>query len=166
MLSNEIDKHPLDLLKIQGIVVLALDGQKPDENGKALWLFVDLISNRVLKVIILENADSETLHELVEEVLTRYHVKIVGIVSDKQNNITKMHDDWYLGIPHQYCHFHFLQNLWNHIELKDCGLHQQLAKRIKHLYLLSTSKQTKIEFEGLGKKSIREVFKKVELALR
>ena len=88
------------------------------------------------------------------------------MVSDKQNNLTKLHDDWYLDIPHQYCHFHFLQNIWNHIEVKDCSLHQKLSKGVKHLAILSASKQKKTEFDGYGKLGIREVFQKVEIALR
>ncbi len=166
LLGNEIDEKTRRLLLVQGVIVLALDGQKPDENGKALWIFVDLVSNRVLKVAILESADSGTLHALVEAILQQYHVKMVGMVSDKQNNLTKLRDDWYPAVPHQFCHFHFLQNLWNHAEVKDCGLHQQLAKGVKHLYITSASKQAKVEVAGRGKLPVREVFKKVEGELR
>src|SRR4030042_3556653 len=66
LLGNEIDEKTRRLLLVQGVIVLALDGQKPDANGKALWIFVDLGSNRALKVAILESADSGTLHALVE----------------------------------------------------------------------------------------------------
>ena len=166
LMANEIDKRTAKLLAIQGIIVLALDGQKPDDNGRSLWLFVDLISNRVLKVVLLESADSETLYTLVESILQQFHVKLVGLVSDKQNNLVKLHDDHYQAIPHQYCHFHYLQNIWNHIEVKDCGLHQTIAQKVKQLYILKVSKQTKIKFDELGTLSIREVFKSVEKKLR
>jgi hypothetical protein len=59
-----------------------------------------------------------------------------------------------------------LQNLWNHVEVKDCGLHQQLAKGIKHLYITSASKEAKVQVEGRGQLPVREVFKKVEGELR
>ncbi len=109
LLSNQIDEKTRRLLLVQGVIVLALDGQKPDEGGKALWIFVDLISNRILKVASLDSADSGTLHALVEAILAQYQVKLVGLVSDKQNNLTKLHDDWYPNLPHQYCHFHVRQ---------------------------------------------------------
>ncbi len=166
LLGNQIDDKTRRLLQVQGIIVLALDGQKPDEGEKSLWIFVDLISNRVLKVASLESADSGTLHALVEEILARYQVKLVGLVSDKQNNLTKLHDDYYPAMPHQYCHFHFLQNTWNHVEVKDCGLHQQLSQGVKRLDLVKAPKQAKIEVAGRGQLPIRDVFKRVEKELR
>ncbi len=167
LVTNEIDLKTALLLKVQGIILLSLDGQKPEEGGKALWIFVDLLSNRVLKVAVLDGADSGTLHEIVEGILHRYHVKIVGMVSDKQNNLTKLHDDWYPDIPQQFCHFHFLQNLWNHVEVKDTGLHQQLSKGVKHLRVVSAPKQATVDVGGgRGKVPIREAFKGVERDLR
>ena len=165
-LSHEIDKKTRDILKKQKKILIAMDGQKPDDEGNALWLFVDLISNRVLKVVILHSADAQTLHKQVEEILTEYEVELIGGVSDKQNSIISMHEKYYSEIPWQYCHFHFLQNLWNHIEIKDGNLHKELSKIVKGLYILSASKTNKVYFEGLGKRSVREVFHEVELQLR
>lgn len=165
-LSNQIDKRTIKLLKAQGKIILALDGQKPDKNRAALWLFVDLISNRALKIVILESADHSTLHALVEEILTLFEVELAGLVSDKQGSIVKMRDTFYPEIPHQYCHFHFLQNLWNHIEVKDANLHKELSKTVNNLYILKVSKTIKISFEGIGKAPIREVFREVEQSLR
>jgi len=165
-LSNQIDKRTIQILKAQGKIILALDGQKPDNKGAALWLFVDLISNRVLKIVILESADHSTLHALVEEILNFYEVELVGLVSDKQGSIVKMRDVFYPEIPHQYCHFHFLQNLWNHIAAKDGNLHKELTKAVNNLYILTVAKTSKIFFEGIGKAPIREVFQEIEQSLR
>ena len=138
-LSNQIDKRTIKMLKDQGKIILALDGQKSDKNKSGLWLFVDLISNRVLKIVILESADHATLYALVEEILNFYEVELVGLVSDKQGSIVKMRDTFYTEIPHQYCHFHFLQNLWNHIEVKDANLHKELSKAVNNLHILKVS---------------------------
>ena len=165
-LSNQIDKRTIKTLKDQGSIILALDGQKPDSNGAALWLFVDLISNRVLKIVILKSADHLTLHDLVEELIHFFEVELDGLVSDKQGSIVKMRDTFYPEVPHQYCHFHFLQNLWNHIEVKDGSLHKELTKAVNNLYVLTVSKTFKTNFEGIGKAPIREVFREVELSLR
>ncbi|TES96073.1 MAG: hypothetical protein E3J90_08625, partial [Promethearchaeota archaeon] len=158
-LSNQIDKRTIKILKAQGKIILALDGQKPDNNGAALWLFVDLISNRVLRIVILKSADYSTLHSLVEEILEFYEVELAGLISDKQGSIVKMRDTFYAEIPHQYCHFHFLQNLWNHIAAKDGNLHKELSKAVNNLRILKVSKTIKIFFEGIGKAPIREVFR-------
>lgn len=132
-LSNQIDKRTIQVLKKQEKIILALDRQKPDNKGAALWLFVDLISNRVLKILILESADHSTLHALVEEILKFYEVELVGLVSDKQGSIVKMRDEFYPEFLHQYCHFHFFQNLWNHIAVKNGNLHKELTKYVNNL---------------------------------
>ncbi|MFO8020741.1 MAG: hypothetical protein R6U96_19110, partial [Promethearchaeia archaeon] len=165
-LSNQIDKRTRKILKNQGQIILAMDGQKPDDKGRALWLFVDLLSNRVVKICLLDTADHLTLHSIVEEILSTFKVELTGLVSDKQNSIVKMRDTFYPKVPHQYCHFHFLQNLWNHIEVKDGNLHKELKKTVNNLYILSVSKSVKIQFEGLGKAAIRDVFQEVEHTLR
>ena len=165
-LSNEIDKKTLEIVSTQGEIILALDGQKPDDKGAALWLFVDLLSNRVLKICLLNSADHLTLHSKVEQILKAYGVKLKALISDKQNSIVKMRDRFYPKVPHQYCHFHFLQNLWNHIEVKDGNLHKKLKKVVNNLYIVSAAKSVKINFDGLGKASIREVFHEVEIVLK
>ncbi len=165
-LSKKIDEDTKKILKTQKKVLIALDGQKPDDEGNALWLFVDLISNRVLKVKILQSADSGTLHEIIEEIKSEYEVELIGGVSDKQKSITTMRDKFYSHIPWQYCHFHFLQNTWNHIEVKDGNLHKKWSKLIKDLYILTASKSRKVLFEGLGRMSVRDVFHELELQLR
>ena len=165
-LSNQIDKKTLEIVSNQGEVILALDGQKPDDKGAALWLFVDLLSNRVLKICLLNSADHLTLHSKVEQILNAYGVKLKALVSDKQNSIVKMRDKFYPKVPHQYCQFHFLQNLWNHIEVKDGNLHKKLKIVVNNLYIVSAAKSVKINFNGLGKASIREVFHEVEIVLK
>lgn len=165
-LGNKIDKKTVEILRGQGRILLALDGQKPDDKGKSLWLFVDLISNRVVKVAMLETADFETLHSCIESILNSYKVKLIGGVSDKQGSIRKMREEFYAEVPWQWCHFHFLQNLWNHIEIKDGNLHKTISKVINGLYIVSTSKSFKVKFDGLEKMAIRDLFQGVSRQLK
>ena len=165
-LSHEIDKRTKEILKEQGKILIALDGQKPDDEGNALWLFVDLISNRVLDVKILSTADADTLHDCIENILKTYDVELLGGVSDKQGSIRAMRETYYEDLPWQYCHFHFLQNAWRPMAAKDANLHKRLKKSVHGLYILSASKTSKVNFEGIGKRSVRTVFEKVEKQLR
>ncbi len=165
-IAGKIDANTMTTIRAQGKILLSLDGQEPDGTGPALWLFVDVISNRVLRVIILETADHETLHKHVENILTDFGVKLVGMISDKQDSIVKMHDTYYPDIPHQYCHFHFLQNMWNHVELKDSHVHKELAKTINHLYITAASKEIHKKLENGERESIRKIFEGVEKDLR
>lgn len=165
-LAGKIDKKTKEILKSQGKIVLCLDGQEPESGGEALWLFVDVISNRVLKIQILKPATHQVLHKIVENILKSYEVELIGIVSDKQNNITTMHDKFYPKIPHQYCQFHFLQNLWNHIEFKDQNLHSAIAYCINKLYIVNVSHTSEVHIPEIGKVNKREYFSGLESDLR
>ena len=166
MIGCAIDERTKKLLNDQKIILLGLDGQKPDGDGNVLWIFVDMISNRVLKVVVLKNADADTLHEIVDKILTEFQVELIGIVSDKQNNIENMHDTYYSNIPHQYCQFHFLQNLWNHLEVKDSHLHKTIEKEINRLEIVSLSPVVQSTFEEIGKVPVRMLFAPIETDLR
>ena len=164
--AGNIDAKTLEIVRAQGQILLAFDGQNPDNDGPALWLFVDMISNRVLRIVLLEKADHLTLHEQVEEILSIYGVTMVGMISDKQGSIVKMHDTFYPEIPHQYCHFHFLQNMWNHLELRDGHIQKELSKVINHLYITSTSSTTTKILENGEKMKINDIFGEVEKVLK
>jgi hypothetical protein len=165
-LSDKIDERTQKLISAQGKIVLAMDGQKPDDGEQALWLFTDVISNRVLKVVNIRHADHLTLHRIVDKILTTYDVELVGLLSDKQGSIVKMHHEFYSNIPHQYCQFHFLQNLWSYIESKDTHLHQQLRSTINHLPIVVKSKTVEVRVPGVGQVNFREYFKEIESDLR
>ena len=165
-LSQKIDENTKRIIQDQNCMLIALDGQKPEEGSDALWLFVDVLSNRVLKVVMLKSADHITLYDQIKEIQAIYNVEIIGFVSDKQGSIVKMHDAFFSDIPHQYCQFHFLQNIWNFLEVKDSHLQKELRSKVNHLYITSASKSQTIIVPGKGKVNFREHFSKVEKKLR
>ena len=155
-----IDEHTMDIILAQNMILLGLDGQDPGADNDSLWLFVDLLSGRILATIFFESVSHESLHLYLEELFRHYKVPIVGWVSDKQNVIVKCHDTYYAEIPHQYCQFHFLNHLWSHLELLDSQIFLPLKKMICHLYIHNTTNA--VEFEGHGKIKIKEVFKPID----
>ena len=165
-ISGKIDARTYKLVRAQGQILLAFDGQEPDGKGPALWLFVDVLSNRVLHVELLDSANHVILHEIIAWILGEYGVKMIGMISDKQGCIVTCHDKYYPNIPHQYCHFHFLANMWNHLEMMDGQIHKAISKEIKDLYIISTQKTTTKILENGEKKPIREIFKDIERDLR
>ena len=160
--SGKIDEKTVEIIKAQGMVLISMDGQKPEKDGSSLWLFVDVISNRVLRVAILETADHEALHGIVDSILNDLGVKFIGMISDKQGSIVKMHDMYYPEIPHQYCHFHFLQNLWGHVASLDGHVHKELAKVINHLDITSLSRIKGIQLEVGEKEKVQELLGVIE----
>ena len=165
-LEHKIDENTRKIVQEQGHILLSMDGQKPEDGKDALWLFVDLISNRVLDIQILSSADHLTLHHCVDQILKKYQTSLVGLLSDKQGSIVKMHDTFYSNIPHQYCQFHFLQNIWNFIEVKDSAMQKALSKVIFQLPIISRSKEATINIPNVGVVNYRSHFSDIESDLR
>jgi hypothetical protein len=155
-----IDERTHDIIHAQNVILLGFDGQDPGGDNDALWLFIDMISGRILASRYFESLSHQKLHEYLEDMLKHYGMPVCGWVSDKQNVITKCHDTYYTAIPHQYCQFHFLQHLWNHLECLDSGVFMPLKQVITHLYIHTTTNI--VDFEGKGKLPIKAVFKQMD----
>ncbi len=161
--SFNIDLKTHDIIQEQGFILLGMDGQDPGTNAPAVWVFMDLMSNRILATAKFDTLDHNVLHDFLTSLEAYYGVSILGWVTDKQNVITKCHDTFYVDIPHQYCQYHFQTHLWNHIECLDRKIFIPLKKLITKLYFHSASLSKTVDFEILGKKSVREVFKTIDL---
>jgi len=160
--AYSIDQNTKAMLQGNSMVLLGLDGQDPGKNGKALWIFMDVLRNRVLYTWIVDSINYQRLHEVIEEITAEYGIKLMGFVSDKQNTIVKCCKTYYPDIPHQFCQYHFLRNTWNHLETLDSNLFLSLKKVLNSLYIHKANSTAKIHFEGIGKRSVREMFQPVE----
>lgn len=164
--SLKIDEKTLKIIRNQGYILLGFDGQDPGGDAPALWNFMDLISNRVLATRKFESLDYKTLYHNIEGICEFYGVKVIGWVSDKQNVITKCHDTFYPHISHQYCQYHFLRNMWNHLAALDSKIYMPLKKTIGGLYIHTASKNNMVYFENVGKVSVRDAFKNTDKDLQ
>jgi len=164
--SLKIDERTKEIIQEQRFILLGLDGQDPGGSAPSIWSFMDLVSNRILATRKFDSLDYEKLHDTIEEIEKLYGVKIIGWVSDKQSVITKCHDEFYSDIPHQYCQFHFLRNTWRHLTALDSNIYLPLRKVINGLYIHSASKSTKVNFENVGKASVRDAFENTDKDLQ
>lgn len=164
MKAFRIDERTKDLILAQQFILLGFDAQDPGSDGDGLWVFTDMISGRILATTYFESVTHVILHEYIEKILFYFPVPVVGWVSDKQNVITKCHDTYYAIIPHQYCQFHFLAHLWDHLECLDSNVFISLKETIAHLYIHSSANS--VEFEGKGKLSVKKVFKEMDKDLQ
>ena len=164
--SLKIDEKTIEIIQEQGFILLGLDGQDPGGDAPSIWCFMDLVSNRILATRKFDSLDYEKLRDTIEEIRLLYGVKIIGWVSDKQNMITKCHDEFYPDIPHQYCQFHFLRNTWRHLTVLDSNVYLSLRKAINDLYIHTASKSSKVYFENVGKTSVRDAFENTDKDLQ
>lgn len=129
--SFHIDKNTEKQIKQGQALLVALDGQEPDGDHPALWVFTDLLSGRVLMTRYLDEVNHEILHKCIEDIKKFYEKPILGFISDKQGAIRKCMATYYKEIPHQYCTYHFSTNLWNHLEKFSNKIHRTLTKTVK-----------------------------------
>lgn len=164
--ANQIDQNTRELLTKYDAVVMAMDGQDPGKSKFALWLFTDIISGRLLAVRHFGGLNYIKLHDAIEEIKNALKINLIGFLSDKQGLIVKCMNTFYSEIPHQYCQFHFLNNHWKHLAAIDSGLYMNIKAVIQKLYIHTASKSTTVKFEGVGKKSVREVYSAIESDLQ
>jgi hypothetical protein len=164
--ANQIDQKTKDILSKQMLIVMAMDGQDPGKSKFALWLFTDVISGRLLAVRHFKSLDNVKLHKTIEEIKQALDIEVIGFLSDKQGLIVKCMQEFYPDIPHQYCQFHYLNNHWKHLDAMDSGLYMALKAVIGKLYIHKASSSAKVRFEGIGQKSVREVFQSVDAELQ
>src|SRR5437868_3194169 len=95
-------------LKQQGQVILAIDGMQPDVGQEVLWLLRDCVSGEVLLARTLLSSTRGDLATLLDEVTEAVPVPIRGVISDGQQTIRQAVARCLPDVPHQLCHFHYL----------------------------------------------------------
>jgi hypothetical protein len=121
-------------LKQQGQVLLAIDGMQPDVGHEVLWIIRDCLSGEVLLARTLLSSTRGDLAALlgeVKEVLTPLNVPIKGIVSDGQQTIRQAVARSLPGVPHQLCHFHYLDEAAGPIFEADRHAKTELKKLVR-----------------------------------
>ncbi len=95
-------------LKQQGQVLLAIDGMQPDVGHEVLWIIRDCLSGEVLLARTLLSSTRGDLATLLGEVKEAVPVPIRGVISDGQQTIRQAVERCLPEVPHQLCHFHYL----------------------------------------------------------
>jgi len=154
--ANQIDQRTVEIISQKKHILLGIDGQDPDNSADSIWALIDLESDRLLRTIKVDSANSTRIHEMIEETLKQYDVELIGVVSDKQSNIRKCIEDFYPQIPHQYCTFHFFMNIWRHLEKFDNQIHTALKSMLKQSSFYKISGNKTITVDDLRTKASRE----------
>jgi len=124
------DRSLLDRLRMNGGVVLAIDGVQPEKGNETLWILRDVTTGETLLARNLLSADTGSLAGLLREVKAT-GVPVRGVVSDAQRSIRLAVERELPGVPHQLCHFHYLRNIARPISEMDRALKVDLKKRVR-----------------------------------
>jgi hypothetical protein len=118
-------------LKQQGQVLLAIDGMQPDVGHEVLWVIRDCLSGEVLLARTLLSSTRGDLTTLLDEVKEAVPVPIRGVISDGQQTIRQAVERCLSGVPHQLCHFHYLDEAADPIFEADRHAKTELKKLVR-----------------------------------
>jgi hypothetical protein len=126
-------------LQQQGQVLLAIDGMQPDVGHEVLWIIRDCLSGEVLLARTLLSSTRGDLVALLNEVKQAVSVPIRGVISDGQQTIRQAVERCLPGVPHQLCHFHYLDEAAEPIFEADRHAKTALKKLVRGVRPLERS---------------------------
>jgi hypothetical protein len=121
-------------LKEQKQVILSLDGLQPDVGHEVLWVLRDCGSGEVLVARSLLGATENDLVPLLSEAASlcrKLDIPIAGVITDGQHSIRNAVARALPGVPHQLCHFHYLQEAATPISDADRHAKKELKKHVR-----------------------------------
>jgi len=133
------------LTQPQGRVILALDGLQPDVGQEVLWVLRDCLSGEVLLARSLLSATHTDLAVLIREVKQALDVPIAGVISDGQLSIRRAVAQALPAVPHQLCHFHYLQEAAKPIYEADRHAKKELKKHLRGIRPLERAVEARDE---------------------
>jgi len=148
-------------VKQKGKILMAVDGQRPQEGKPSLWYFIDLACNMVLHAVLLTIADADTLGTIFKTIEQKYGVPIIAVLSDHQGSIVKAVKEYLPGAVHQACHFHFLSNLHEPLEAIDSHLQATLKHGVNSLNINRASPKKAPRFSDGRREPVRTVFEPI-----
>ncbi len=131
--DGKIDEETIQIAKKQGRIIIGFDGTPTETEGAAFWTFYDVISGRILHVELLGHAGRDDFVRVFRLIKEKVGVVIAGFLSDHQPSIVNACKEYDPSIPHQTCHYHYLENHWRFIEAKDQNLHKEVRKTVNAL---------------------------------
>lgn len=123
-------------LKAQRVVVLSLDGAEPIKGRDPVWFVRETTGGQVLAAQALKSCRAEDLVELllpVKKFLDLHEIRVVGVVSDAEDNIRSAVATVLPGVPHQLCQLHYAKNVAKPLLAEDRQLRQDLKKEARGL---------------------------------
>lgn len=125
-LRSPVDEGFLAEVKLNGGIVLSIDGVKPEWANDTLYILMDAQTGRVLHTAVLHSSAHEDLVPLFEHVRSM-DFPVLAVVSDHQHAIRLAVNKVFPGVVHQLCHYHVLRAA----SKPTVELDRNLKKRVK-----------------------------------
>ncbi len=135
------DETTREAIRANGTIVLSLDGAQPEKGEPSLWVFTDRLTGKVLLARVYEAATHEALAAAINEVVAAFGVPVIAVISDRQENVVQAVQAALPGVPHAYCHYHFLRNVARPVEAKDSHLQTTLRSGVRKMHVIQEAKK-------------------------
>jgi len=124
------DEEFLKAAESNGGIVLVVDGVQPEKGNETLYLMMDALTGKMLYATTVLSANAETVAGMIEEV-KKLGLSIIAVVSDHQASIRLGVKKALPGVPHQFCHFHYLKNAFKPLSDLDSNLKVGLKRKVR-----------------------------------
>jgi hypothetical protein len=120
-----------------GSLVLSVDGLQPEKGHETLYVVRELRLRRVwFAVPLLSSANAEVRQHVLEparDLANALGKPVAGLVSDKQDAFVQGCDEVFPGVPHRYCHNHFIRDVAKPVLEQDSHIKVQMRKDVRGL---------------------------------
>jgi Transposase len=119
-----------DQVRVNGGLILSIDGIQPDKGNETVYLVRDVLTGRVLAAENVRSSDTATICTLLQPIC-ELDLPVLGAISDAQESILQAVASLWPAIPHQVCHFHYLREASRPIYEVDRALRKTIRKAIQ-----------------------------------
>src|SRR5262249_32477673 len=128
-----------------GSLVLTIDGLQPEKGHETLYVVRELMRKRVWFAEPLLSSGTQAVRRLI--ILARQWAEhldkpVQAWMSDKQDAFVTAIADEFVGVPHRYCHHHFLRDMAQPVLDLDSQAKVKMRRKVRGLRA--------IERRGLG----------------
>jgi hypothetical protein len=119
-----------------GSLVLTIDGLQPEKGHETLYVVRELMRKRVWFAEPLLSSATQEVRRLI--ILARQWAEHVGKpvrawMSDKQDAFVTAIADEFVGVPHRYCHNHFLRDVAQPVLDMDSQAKVKMRSKVRGL---------------------------------
>ena len=119
-----------DVVRLNGGLLLSVDGIQPDKGNETIYLVRDLLTGRLLAAENATSTTKETIKRILAPVIA-LEQPILGVISDAQESQLQAVAELWPGTPHQICQFHAIKEAGRLIYVLDHRIKTDMRIRMQ-----------------------------------
>lgn len=124
------DQEWRDAARLNGGLLLSIDGIQPDKGNETIYLVRDLLTGRLLTAENVTSSSKETIKQVLAPVVA-LDLPILGVISDAQESQLQAIAELWPATPHQICQFHAMREAGRLIYVLDHRIKTDMRIRMR-----------------------------------